>query len=247
MVSKLVSCDGSDGRPLAAGDTREFRGVFMGNRGGVMSGHLGTGGTDVPGTTKSMPERRDGGASPFGVQKRPVCASARLLLLLAIAGALGLGACKREIGDECSTAADCEPNGTRICDLSQPGGYCTIANCDETSCPDSVCIRFFPTEFLTRACNPVCEDLPCLMNTDGEGACPAACPQGGTNDCTIDELCLDAGVCASRTLERRYCQKGCSDNGDCRGGYECRAAGTKGSMALTSDLSKLVRFCAPAN
>lgn len=220
----------------------------MGNRDGGMFGHLGTGGPDVPGTTKSMPERRDGGGPQFGVQKRPVRASSRLLLFLAIASALALGACKREIGDECSTGADCEPNGSRICDLSQPGGYCTIANCDERSCPsDSACIRFFPTQFLTKACNPACEDLPCLRDpeaTEEQGRCPEGCP---TNDCGVDELCLDAGVCAPRTTERRYCQKTCGDNGDCRGGYECRVAGAKGSMALTTDLSKQVRFCAPAN
>jgi hypothetical protein len=197
-----------------------------------------------------MPKRSDGGCPPFGVQKRPVPASCRVLVLLTVASAIGLGACKRQIGDDCSTAADCEPNGSRVCDLSQPGGYCTIVNCDETSCPsESACIRFFPTQFLTKACNPVCEDLPCLTDPEADkGQCPHDdCPLGPTNDCTIDELCLDAGLCAPRTTERRYCEKTCGDNGDCRGDYECRPAGTKGSMALTADLSKLVRFCAPAH
>ena len=50
--------------------------------------------------------------------------------------ALGLAmllasACGRDIGDECQTSVDCDPNGTRACDLSQPGGYCTVLGCDE--------------------------------------------------------------------------------------------------------------------
>jgi hypothetical protein len=54
-------------------------------------------------------------------------------------------------------------------------------------------------------------------------------------------------MCAPRDTERRYCEKTCGDNGDCRDHYECRLAGTKGSMALTESLSRVVRFCAPAN
>jgi len=255
MVSKLVSYDGSDDgggrRPGGTCDAREFSGVQLGNRTGVDVGHLGIGGRDVPGDSKFVPEGRHGGGPRFGVQKRPVRVfshlAPRLVLLLAAASAISLGACKREIGDDCSTGADCEPNGSRICDLSQPGGYCTIVNCDETSCPsESACIRFFPTQFLTKACNPACEDLPCLTDPNAEGHCPEDCPRGPTDDCTVDELCLDAGICAPRTTERRFCQKTCGDNGDCRGGYECRLAGTKGSMALTADLSKIIRFCAPA-
>lgn len=194
-----------------------------------------------------MPDRGDGDGRPFRVQKRPVRASSWLLPLV-IASAIGFGACKREIGDDCSTAADCDPNGSRVCDLSQPGGYCTIVNCDESSCPgEAACIRQFPAQYLTKACNPACEDIPCVTDDpEADGHCPDACPQGMTNDCTIAELCLDSGVCAARTTERRFCEKTCGDNGDCRGGYECRLAGTEGSMALTADLSRVVRFCAPA-
>jgi hypothetical protein len=205
----------------------------------------------MPGTTKSVPDRGDGGDRQIGVQERPVRVSLPVLLLLALAG----GACSKQIGDGCSTAADCDPNGTRACDLSQPGGYCTVANCDETSCPsESACIRFFPTQFLARTCNPDCEDKPCQLPDGGESdqpdggppaICPATCPRGATNDCAADELCLDAGWCAPRTTERRFCEKTCGGDGDCRGGYECRLAGTQGSMAFTQDLSKVVRFCAP--
>jgi hypothetical protein len=197
-----------------------------------------------------MPARSDGGGGPFRLQSRPVRASSWVLSLLAAALVLSLGACSRQIGDDCSTATDCDPKGSRVCDLSQPGGYCTIVNCDENSCPsEAACIRFFPAQFLSRACNPLCEDLPCLtdQSADPQARCPDGCREGPTDDCSPSELCLDSGTCAPLASERRYCEKTCSNDGDCRGDYECRLAGTQGSMALTSNLSKVVRFCAPTD
>lgn len=60
-----------------------------------------------------------------------------LLLLL-------LAACRPQIGDECTASADCSAQGDRLCDTSQPQGYCTIFSCDPDSCPDddSVCVGF---------------------------------------------------------------------------------------------------------
>jgi hypothetical protein len=55
------------------------------------------------------------------------------------------GACSRGIGDECETALRCSSSGTRLCDLTQPHGYCTLAGCDVATCPsESVCVRFWP-------------------------------------------------------------------------------------------------------
>jgi hypothetical protein len=70
-----------------------------------------------------------------------------------------LGACAPEIGDDCSTNQDC--GSGRICDLSQPGGYCTVRPCeDTTSCPDgSVCIHFENTESY------------CMLYCEGNGDC----------------------------------------------------------------------------
>jgi hypothetical protein len=153
---------------------------------------------------------------------------------LQVAGGLALLvpliACGKKIGDECKTNFDCnEEDDTRTCDISQPGGYCTIEGCDEKSCPeDSVCIRFFPRqEFLTR---------PCAAGTE----------------CAPHELCLSVGWCAPRATELRRCVKTCSEGGDCRGGYECRTTGSDlgegrndTSMPLTSDPNNPSRFCAP--
>ena len=149
---------------------------------------------------------------------------------VAVAGlAVALTACGKSIGDECTISTDCSNDGDRACDRSQPGGYCTVEGCDESSCGDeAVCIRFFSAKFLTRACDPMAEDAP-----------------EGTDDCIGSELCLPEGLCAPRASERRYCAASCSDDGDCRGGYECRLSGTRGSVALTTDSNATPRFCAP--
>jgi hypothetical protein len=150
------------------------------------------------------------------------------LLLLALL----VPACGKEIGDSCNTNVDCAQDGTRDCDLSQPGGYCTVNGCDEKSCPsEAVCIRVFPYE-----------------------APGAACTQDA--DCGSAGLCLPDGFCVPRASERRYCERKCGSNGDCRGGYVCREAGiegqpanqsTYGSIALVAnpDQSPAVKFCAP--
>jgi hypothetical protein len=161
----------------------------------------------------------------------PVNRTVRAFLWLALV----VAGCSHDIGDNCMTSVDCDPTGTRSCDLSQPGGYCTIAGCDETSCPSgSTCVRTFPPlAYLTKMCNPQCEDLDC------------APPMKRTDDCLADEICLDAGYCVKQSYEQRYCAKVCSSNGDCRGGYECRKTGEKGSMALATNPLATTSFCAP--
>ena len=40
-------------------------------------------------------------------------------------------------------STDCSIRGERLCDTSQPGGYCTIFNCSGNSCPDdATCVAF---------------------------------------------------------------------------------------------------------
>jgi hypothetical protein len=71
-------------------------------------------------------------------------------VISALALALGAGslaACTPSIGDSCQLSTDCASDGTRICDTSEPGGYCTVLNCTGNnlgaSCPDNaVCILF---------------------------------------------------------------------------------------------------------
>jgi hypothetical protein len=62
------------------------------------------------------------------------------LLLLAMSTA-----CAPEIGDQCRTSRDCSSAGTRLCDRTQPHGYCTLQGCEEGTCPDeAVCVKFSP-------------------------------------------------------------------------------------------------------
>lgn len=67
------------------------------------------------------------------------------MFILALSG-LAWG-CAPKLGDDCRTNVDCSVNPGRFCDRSQPGGYCTIANCEPNSCgEEGVCVRFKPDE-----------------------------------------------------------------------------------------------------
>lgn len=124
-------------------------------------------------------------------------------LLPALAIALA-SACGTEIGDECFTSRDCSPDGDRTCDVSAPGGYCTVVGCNYDSCPsEAICVSFLPVEVEGASCDPEAED-------------------GGAGDCTADETCTLGGYCAPRDAESRFCMRTCDDDGDCREGYECR-------------------------
>ena len=69
----------------------------------------------------------------------------RRFAALLLAAACLSGACQRGIGDACDTALRCSTSGTRVCDLTQPKGYCTLPGCDVGTCPsESVCVRFWP-------------------------------------------------------------------------------------------------------
>ena len=66
----------------------------------------------------------------------------RTLALVGATAALALG-CTPKIGDSCTVSTNCSATGDRLCDITQPGGYCTIFNCEPGTCPeDSVCINF---------------------------------------------------------------------------------------------------------
>ena len=157
----------------------------------------------------------------------------RAVLVIALA-ALAAG-CGKEIGDSCTLAQDCSPDGDRICDNFQREGYCTIQGCDFDTCPEeSVCIRFFTGSFTNRACDLATEDLT-------------------TDVCAIDEVCALEGHCVPRSAEVRFCMKTCGDVGDCRQGYECRDLELMrlhgGEPVLTPDqtiatLDEIPAFCA---
>jgi hypothetical protein len=186
--------------------------------------------------------------------------------LLALVALLAV-ACSHQIGDSCQTSVDCDPSGTRACDLSQPGGYCTIQGCDETTCPgEATCVRYYPVALLEMTtkppavkCDPACEDVDCTPDGGTSDASPkdagpkdagpkdaGAAATGRQNNCTADQICLDGyDICVARSYEQRECAKVCSSNSDCRGGYDCRETGTMGSLALSKDPLTMTKFCAP--
>lgn len=73
--------------------------------------------------------------------------TSRLLNLSSLVASAALAAlhvaCQPDIGDDCTTSIECSQTGDRLCDVTQPGGYCTQFNCESGSCPDeSNCVAF---------------------------------------------------------------------------------------------------------
>ncbi len=104
---------------------------------------------------------------------------ALLLSLAALAG------CAPKIGDACSTSTDCSATGGRLCDTTQPGGYCTLFNCEPGTCPsEAICIAFKAYPSQAAACeNP--QSSARLERT----FCMAKCSKN--SDCRAGYACVD--------------------------------------------------------
>jgi hypothetical protein len=138
----------------------------------------------------------------------------RLVLLLALAS-LAFG-CGYQVGASCIVDTDCSADGTRVCDQTEPDGYCTILGCDYNTCPDSSeCVRFYTGSFANE---------PCDYKTEDAGS-------ASSNTCSYDELCSIANQCVPRSAEVRYCMATCHSKGDCRDGYECRFFDSQNSQS----------------
>jgi hypothetical protein len=89
----------------------------------------------------------------------------RLLVPAAILCAAVAAGCAPSIGDSCSNSTNCSVNGDRQCDLSQPGGYCIVFDCQPDRCPnDAVCVRFSPDE-------PRHSVVACMRRCSSDGDC----------------------------------------------------------------------------
>ncbi len=73
-----------------------------------------------------------------------------LILLSALVPGVLIVSCTPNIGNHCQLSTDCSQLGDRLCDTTQPEGYCTVFNCEPDSCPNSICVAFDPT--LDPAC-----------------------------------------------------------------------------------------------
>lgn len=103
--------------------------------------------------------------------------------LLLVAAAAG---CTPEIGDKCVLSTDCSIRGDRLCDTSQPGGYCTVFNCQGDSCPDkAACVLF---NAAVQGCGFDDRSGPTGSRT-ARSFCVARCYSN--SDCRGDYICAD--------------------------------------------------------
>jgi hypothetical protein len=126
--------------------------------------------------------------------------------------ALGFGVllgCQPSIGSSCLQSTDCSTAGDRLCDTSQPNGYCTIFNCQPNLCPSgSGCMltnaaidgcpyndRHAPSRLSEQLCLSLCnQDSDCR---EGDGyACIVPAQYGIL---TLDNLIPNEKVCLPAT------------------------------------------------
>jgi hypothetical protein len=93
-------------------------------------------------------------------------------------------ACQPEIGDHCFLSTDCG-YGSRVCDITQPSGYCTLYNCEPGGCPsEAICIGFHTTPSVA----PGCRD-PQASARLARSFCLRRCTSG--SDCRGGYVCAD--------------------------------------------------------
>src|SRR3954469_21617492 len=100
-----------------------------------------------------------------------VCA----LVMLAVAAT----GCAHKIGDSCAISTDCSVNGDRLCDTTQPDGYCTVFNCEPDKCPsgEGVCLAFTDgacdQQMVAAATSLRFQRTFCMKPCDNDGDCRA--------------------------------------------------------------------------
>lgn len=105
----------------------------------------------------------------------------RLVVLLLGLLALAFVGCQPSIGDKCQLSTDCSTRGDRLCDVSQPDGYCTLFNCFGQSCPDNaICVQFAGTV-------PGCTYDDRRPSRVGRSMCLAPCDDD--SDCRVGYIC----------------------------------------------------------
>jgi len=95
-------------------------------------------------------------------------------------------ACTPSIGDQCQVSTDCSVRGDRLCDVSQPGGYCTQLNCGGNACADeAACVLF---NSAVPGCGYNDRSGP-FGSRVARSFCMAACTSNG--DCRAGYVCAD--------------------------------------------------------
>jgi hypothetical protein len=158
--------------------------------------------------------------------------------LLALALSFSALGCLPKIGDHCTTSLECSATGQKICDVTQPNGYCTVFNCEPDTCPDSAtCVAFNNT--IDNACQntnagswprfersfcmaPCSQDSDCRGDTLGTTrlyACVAPPDRGG--------VILDVTTASHADTHANNCpsndpQCDCKADSDCDSRRVCR-------------------------
>jgi hypothetical protein len=132
-------------------------------------------------------------------------AMSALLRLSLFVSAIAMG-CSPVVGDECESTFDCSSQGSRLCDRTQPGGYCTIEGCEQGTCPEeAVCVKFRPAveRLSVTYCMAKCDDDDDCRSEDGY-QCTGTEDFGAEGDavvlgrgkqkfCTVPPRLLDSG------------------------------------------------------
>ena len=110
------------------------------------------------------------------------------LWLLCALAAVAAG-CKPKVGDDCRISTDCSASGDRRCDITAPGGYCTVENCEPGTCPEdeSLCVQFGAQ----RSSVDKCVDLQ-SPSPYARAYCMATCDDD--SDCRSGYSCEDLSV-----------------------------------------------------
>lgn len=109
-----------------------------------------------------------------------------LLLLATLVATTAAAGCKPEIGDDCQISSDCSASDDRLCDITAPGGYCTIFNCEPGACPEdeSLCVQFGAERSPLEACQDLQSPSPYASSF-----CMATCED--SSDCRAGYRCED--------------------------------------------------------
>jgi hypothetical protein len=124
------------------------------------------------------------------------------LRLVLVLGSLvcGLG-CKPKIGEDCATSIDCSISNDRICDATQPGGYCTVFNCEPNGCPEeAVCVAFGEGTCSTPSVSTRFRRTFCMRKCDDDSDC-----RGGSYRCSDVSRDPARQIVDSAPSSRRIC------------------------------------------
>lgn len=111
--------------------------------------------------------------------------SSFLALLVVVLAAIVSG-CQPKIGDSCVLDQDCTAETARLCDTTQPYGYCTMVDCDPTTCPEeeAICVSFNNVRSTVGACN-----TPVVPSPYRRNFCMKFCEDD--SDCRDDYQCIE--------------------------------------------------------